>query len=45
MGAFELDETPPTVTIDQAAGQADPTNDSEISRQHDLAESMEYQRL
>ena len=30
MGAYELDETPPTVTIDQAAGQADPTNDSPI---------------
>ena len=30
MGAYELDETPPTVTIDQAAGQADPTNDTPI---------------
>lgn len=30
MGAYEMDTTPPTVTIDQAAVQADPTNDSPV---------------
>jgi predicted outer membrane repeat protein len=30
IGAFELDTTPPSVTINQASGQADPTTDSTI---------------
>ncbi|NLV44139.1 MAG: PASTA domain-containing protein [Candidatus Hydrogenedentes bacterium] len=30
MGAYEMDTTPPTVTIDQAEAQADPTNDSPV---------------
>jgi hypothetical protein len=31
MGAYELDNTPPTVTVNQAVGQADPVNSSPIT--------------